>query len=265
MGFFRIQRGVSLKSLALSRITFLQNRIYWANHVVNSIGSFLFGYITSSIWKALLKDPTEASQMVTYVLVNQAILWVTTFLPKGAFIPSKIRSGNIVFDLIRPSGLLFLSFWQVAGAAFYNFLYRSVPIFLFSYLLIGLEFPALSCVFPFFVSVLLAFIIAFFINYGIGLWAMAFLDDTAGRNLYFFLTSFFSGYYLPAEYYPGVLKAIVPLTPFACTNYIPVQIYLGKISLLRGFSLQLFWVAALFGLCTLLTRYLLKKTVIQGG
>lgn len=254
-----------MKTFIFARISFRQNRLYWANHLINSIGSLLFGYITSSIWKALLKDGPNASSMVTYVLVNQSILWVTMFLPKGAYLPEKIRSGDIVFDLVRPVSLIALSFGQVTGTAWYNFLYRSLPIFIGSYLLIGLELPTFACVLPFFISLFFAFIISFFINYGIGLWAIAFLDDTAGRNLYYFLTAFFSGYYLPAEYYPGILKQIMPLTPFACTNYIPAQIYLGKIPVLRSLALQLLWMVLLYGICSGLTRSLLKKTVIQGG
>lgn len=251
--------------LAIAGASFNRNRIYLLNHLVSNIGSFIFGYIYVSIWRAALGDSPETPVMVTYIMVNQSILWVTMFLSRGAFIPKKVREGTIVFDMLRPYSLMYASFFEVAGHGLYSFFFRSLPIFVFGYLLLGVNLPDIGTVLPFLLTVLNGFVISFFLNYFVGLWSLKFLSDSGAQGIYFTAVNLLGGAMLPAEYYPGFLKTLMPLLPFACTNYYPTSVYLGKVRLASALGVQSFWIATLFLFALYLTKRLSKSLQVQGG
>jgi ABC-2 type transport system permease protein len=217
------------------------------------------------IWKALVGNNPENYFMITYVMVNQASLWVTMFLPRGTYIPQKVLDGTIVYEFIRPYSLLFDSFFETLGHIFYNFLFRSIPIYVFGILLLNTQLPSLSNLIPFLISVFLGFLIAFFLNYFIGLWSILFIDYSGVHNFYFFLMNTFGGNYISLEFYPEFLQPLVKWMPFSGTSYIPGSIYLGRISLVYAFTHQIIWVITLFLLALFLTKKIHKYLQIQGG
>ncbi|WP_190615578.1 ABC transporter permease [Tepiditoga spiralis] len=252
---------IIFKGLSISKKVFLKDKTYLLNHIINNFGSFIFGYIYVSIWKSL----TKSSEMTTYVMVNQSALWLTMFLPYGCYIPQKMREGTIAFELLKPYGIMYGSFFEVFGHTIYNFLFRSIPIYTFSILLLHAELPSSNRIIPYFITLFNAFLVAFFLNYFIGLWSMKFISYTGAQGLYYFFMNIFGGYFLPAEYFPGILKQIVPFLPFACTSYIPGSVYLGKISFSFAFFIQSFWIITLGITAYILTEKLSKNLKIQGG
>lgn len=257
--------GIRISGLSISCAAYKRNRIYVINHIIKALGGFFFGYIYAYLWKSLLKGSPEVNTMVSYVIVNQGLLWITMFLPTGAFLPTKVRDGTIAFYMLRPSGILYQSFFEVLGHAFYSFVFRSLPIFFLGILILGVQLPDIQTVIPFLISMANAFIISFFLTYFVGLWSMYFLDSAGGVSLHYLLTNLLGGSYLPAEYYPGFLKKLMPLLPFAACNYVPTSIYLGKINSTRYILLQFFWIASLWFIASRLTSGKMKKMQIQGG
>jgi len=229
------------------------------------VGSFIFGYIAVSIWRALLGDSPETSAMVTYVMVNQAGVWITMFLPYGAFLFQKVNDGTIAFDVLRPCGLIYMTFFEMLGHVFYNFVFRYIPIFCLGFLILGVELPALNHLLPYILSLFFGFVICYFLNYFVGLWALKFLNITGGQAIYYTFMNFFNGCMIPAEYYPGILKQTMPLTPFAGTSYIPTYVYLGRIPFLSALAIQGFWILILGCLAYVLTVKVQKTLQIQGG
>lgn len=254
-----------MSGLAIAMTSFNRSRAYLLNHLVNNLGSFIFGYIYVSIWKAALGDSPETQAMVTYIMVNQSILWVTMFLSRGAYIPQKIKEGTIVFDLLRPYGLLFCSFFEVAGHGLYSLIFRAIPIFLLGYLLLGVSPPEIGRLLPFLLTLFNGFLISFLFNYFVGLWSIKFLSPTAAQGLLYMTMNLLGGAFLPAEYYPGFLRFLMPLLPFACANYYPSSVYLGTVSLIRALALQCFWIVVLFLLALYMTEKLTRSIQVQGG
>ncbi len=254
-----------LYGFSIARNAFNRNKIYLSNHILNTVGSFIFGYIYASIWRAVLKDSDESGKMVTYVMVNQAALWVSMFLPYGCFLPEKVRDGSIVFQILRPFNIMYYSFFETLGHVCYNFLYRSIPIYILSVLLLGTYLPEPSQILPYFISLSNAFLVAFFLNYFVGLWAVKFFDFSAAQGLYYFFMNILGGFFIPAEFFPGFISRIFPYTPFACTSYISGSIYLGNFDFLKGFYIQFFWILVLGTSAYILSEKVIKKINIQGG
>ena len=197
--FINIRRCFFITSIALARSSFRRNKIYLLNHFVNNVGSFIFGYIYVMIWKALSGDNPESYFMMTYVMINQAGLWITTFLPKGAYLPQKVVEGTIAYEFIRPYSILFESFFETLGHIFYNFIFKSIPLFFFGVLLLNTQLPNISNLIPYFISLFNGFLIAFFLNYFVCLWTIVFIDLSGAHNLYFFLINTFGGNFISLE------------------------------------------------------------------
>jgi len=129
----------------------------------------------------------------------------------------------------------------------------------------GVSLPNLNQVFPYLITLSNGVIIAFFINYFIGLWSIKFLSINGVQSIYYFATAIFSGAFIQLKYYPEFFKQIVMSLPFAYTSYVPTAVYLGEYNLLKACVNQWIWILILFIIAYALTTRLTKKMAIQGG
>lgn len=253
------------RGLELAKKSFGRDRVYLLNHIVNNIGSIIFGYINVRIWLAVLGNTKEGMEAVTYLMVNQAGLWLAMFLPYGCYIPQKVRDGSIAYEMLRPYGLLYGSFFEVLGHIAYNFLFRSIPILLFGVLVMGVSLPSIHQILPYLITLFNGILISFLINYFIGLWSIKFLSINGVQMLYYFSGTLFSGAFINLKYYPDFFEKIAMSLPFAYTSYVPTAVYQGQFSLLKACLNQWMWIVFLFIFAYLLTARLTKKMAIQGG
>lgn len=254
-----------LRGISLSKKSFERDRVYLLNHIINNIGSIIFGYINVKIWLAVLGNTKEGMEAVTYLMVNQAGLWLVMFIPYGCYIPKKVQDGSIAYEMLRPYSLLYSSFFEVMGHNFYNFLFRSIPIFLFSIIFMGVSLPSIHQIIPYFITLINGIVISFLINYFIGLWSIKFISINGVQMLYYFSGTLFSGAFINLKYYPSIFKYIIMKLPFAYTSYVPTAVYLGQFSLINAVINQWMWILILFISAYKLTNKLTKKMAIQGG
>jgi viologen exporter family transport system permease protein len=84
----------------------------------------------------------------------------------------------------------------------------------------------------------------------------------------YFLLELFSGLLIPISFFPHVFQTALAFMPFQYISYIPVLLYLGKISgmaIIKALAIQLFWVAAMIALGHGLWRWSSRRITIQGG
>ncbi|WP_432666986.1 ABC-2 family transporter protein [Wukongibacter baidiensis] len=253
------------RGLNLAKKSFERDRVYLLNHFVNNIGSIVFGYINVRIWLAVLGNSREGMEAVTYLMVNQAGLWLVMFIPYGCYIPKKVYDGSIAYEMLRPYGLLYGSFFEFSGHIFYNFLFRSIPIFLFSVFAMGVSLPDINQILPYSISLFNGILISFLINYFIGLWSIKFISINGVQMLYYFASTIFSGAFIHLKYYPKAFRSIVMGLPFAYTSYVPTAVYQGQYNLIKACVNQWIWIIVLFTIAHTLTTRLTKKMAIQGG
>ncbi|SCG82796.1 hypothetical protein DW1_1223 [Proteiniborus sp. DW1] len=256
---------VIFRGLEVAKKSFERDRVYLLNHIVNNIGSIIFGYINVRIWLAVLGNTTEGMEAVTYLMVNQAGLWLVMFLPYGCYIPQKVRDGSIAFEMLRPYGLLYGSFFEILGHIIYNFFFRTLPIFLFGVIVMGVSLPSTHQILPYLITLFNGILISFLINYFIGLWSIKFLSINGVQMLYYFSGTLFSGAFINLKYLPETFEKIALSLPFAYTSYVPTAVYQGQFSLLKACLKQWFWIVCLFAVAYILTTRLTKKMAVQGG
>lgn len=110
--------------------------------------------------------------------------------------------------------------------------------------------------------VLLSFIIELLMSYLIGLSAFWTLEVEGIFTTVWRIKKLFSGGYFPLDFLPASFVSVSFLLPFAYSFFIPVQIYLGKMSLalgIKGIAVQFLWLFLLYGIIKLVWKKGLKK------
>jgi ABC-2 type transport system permease protein len=120
----------------------------------------------------------------------------------------------------------------------------------------------------FLVSVALSFLIVAAINFAVGTFALRLQSILGLLRAKFFLLELFSGLLLPMTFFPQTAQRILAFMPFQYISYIPMLIYLGKLSggrLARAIGIQILWVGILLAIGDGLWRWSTRKVIIQGG
>jgi ABC-2 type transport system permease protein len=104
----------------------------------------------------------------------------------------------------------------------------------------------------FFLSLILSFLLGFFLEAAIGMIGFWFLEVSSLLFVYMLFTFFFSGHMFPLDILPAPLDTIVQWIPLQYLAYFPAAVFLGKIEgpdLIQGLWIQLAWVVASIVFC----------------
>lgn len=235
----------------------------------------LFMLIYVCLWKALYTGRSavegyDLTRILTYIVVSQTLLSLHFTLRIARVIEEKVRTGEVVTDLMKPVDFQFMLLATGVGRSLHTVLFNMLPKLLLFYGGLNLLLPRSILTVVFFViSVMLGFVILFNIEFLIGIFAFWVVEI---RGIYFAviwgISWFFSGYFLPLEHYPALLAKIAEYLPFQAIIYSPTAIYVGGITgaaVARVLLIQLFWTVGLIGLGRLVYRAGLRKLAIQGG
>jgi ABC-2 type transport system permease protein len=165
--------------------------------------------------------------------------------------------------------LLGLRLAEDLGRAAYHLLARGLPPTVVGAFLFDLAWPGrLGTWAVTMVAVVLAVVVGFGLRYLLGLLAYWIIDVQGPAWVLVILQLFFSGMMLPLVVFPDWLRSVANVLPFRCLVQIPIDVFLSEdtgteVAPLIG--VQLLWVAVLLGAGAALTRYAVRKVVVQGG
>ncbi|WP_164491834.1 ABC transporter permease [Staphylospora marina] len=243
---------------------------YRLSHIINNLGSAIFGFVYMGIWVGVLAgkehvSPYRVEEMLHYMAFMQSLLWVATFTTPGLEIDRAVRTGAISLEMARPVSFYGMKLSQEAGRLAYNLLHRSLPLALVFALTTGIHVPgsATEAVWAA-VSVLLAAWINSNMNYLIGITACWTVEIRWAHLTYHTLLFGLGGQLVPIDLFPEVLASVILYLPFASILYIPAQVWLGKGSP-DMMWLQVAWCVVLALLNLRVTRRARMKLEIQGG
>lgn len=262
--------------VSIARRAFRRYSTYTAATLAGIFTNCVFGIIVCFVYIAVWDQRPDAggydvNDAVTYAWLGQALIMTVMIWGGGTpdDLAERIRSGDVAIDLYRPVGILG---WYLAadlGRAVYHLLTRGIAPTVVGALLFDLTWPGSPLAWlGFAVSVPLAVLVSFGIRFLVACTAFWLLDATGAHTIAFVTAVFFSGMTVPLVLFPGWLKDVAMVLPWATYLQIPADIWLGKrtgLDLVGGLGLQVLWAAALLALCQAVLRLATRKVVVQGG
>jgi viologen exporter family transport system permease protein len=259
--------------LAVAIKSFQKHLTYRAANLAGILTNSFFGAVYVFVYVALFQGRTtlgglDVHDAVTYVVLTQSLLMAMSAFGNRE-LSDAIMKGQIASDLSRP--LDFYLYWAAIdlGRAVYYLIFRGIPTFVVGLILFGARLPASPAHALAFVACLATGMVmsyAFrFIPNSLAFWT----TDARGINyLANTVIMFFSGFIVPINFFPPVLRSLVVLLPFSAMANLPVNVYLGNVNgpeLAFALVLQAAWIGVLvFGGRAVFGRLVIRLTV-QGG
>lgn len=234
----------------------------------------VFGFIRASVLLAVVKANPGAGGLtvetaITFSVLTQALLAFTAIFGDGDEIGQRVRTGDVVCDLYRPSDF---QLWYLAadvGRGIFQLVGRSIPILVIGWLVYGLALPSdpgrIGLVVVALVGALLT---GFGLRFLTSMSAFWLLDTRGTNQLMVAATLFGAGLTVPLGFFPDWLERIVRALPFAGILQTPADIFLGIATgadAINRLLVQFAWVVVLLVLGRLAMQQATRRVVIQGG
>lgn len=208
-------------------------------------------------------------QLLTYGVVGGL---VTTFITRDGcqrYIRERIMNGTMDADLVKPVGLQRHMLVRDLAQKLSKLIQFTIPTLIVFIVLAGMYYlPSVEKLLLFAVSLFLAYLVLFSINYLFGL--LCFITLSV-ENIYFCYTAvvcFLSGQFVPLWMFPQWAQKIITVLPFRCIYDIPMSIYIGRTELpgaMRDLLLQMIWAFVLWVTGAVLWKTVKKRILSQGG
>ncbi|WP_018684703.1 ABC transporter permease [Actinokineospora enzanensis] len=242
-----------------------------AGAFTNTVFGFLRCYILLSV--AATAGGTVAGyggpELATYVWMGQGLLAVVASWDQ-LDLAERVRSGDVVADLLRPVDPLWTYLWGELGRACFMVLTRFLVPTLIGAIAFGLYRPQHAVTYALFaLSTLAAVLISFCCRYLIGLSAFWLLDIRGVTVFWVFVSGFASGLYFPLAVLPGWLStALWVATPFPGLMQGPLDVMVERGGIGNALLVcvgQVAWVGILLLVCKWAQARAVRKLVVQGG
>lgn len=259
--------------LPVARGTFMVGIVYRFGFLFTIFGNIVYLGVAYYLWRSIYRY----SDVIRGLTFNETFLYVG--LGSAVFILLKtyadwylhyeIREGIIAMYLTKPIDLQLYMLFANLGSLLMNLLAISLPtaIMLGLVFRIKIAFGAGILLFP--LSLLLAFLISFSIDYFIGL--MGFYSESVWglSTTKEIIVTVFSGALIPLQFFPDAIRRILLWLPFQAIYHTPLMMLTrpdqGLDVFLRMLAVQLAWVVALFILGRLFYTQAIKVLRIAGG
>jgi ABC-2 type transport system permease protein len=251
---------------------------YRLNFMGFFIGESLYCFVMYFMWKAVFMASGESTfmgftlvDMTMYVFLSNIVGFFTGTDSTRA-LAEEIRDGNIIMRMIKPVNVDLSLLANEVGNNVVYFAFIFAPVMLgveiYRYCALGyVAFDIVSCLI-FILSMILSYILSFYLNLIFGYLAFWLMNIWGFDILKGSIIKFFSGAMIPLAFFPGIVRDIFELLPFASMVYKPTMIYMGKISgvnILIALGEQIIWILVFYGIAKLLWRFAQKRLAVQGG
>ena len=242
------------------------------------IGEIFFSFVLYYLWKAVFLHTAPGTingfdilDMTVYIFVTN----ITGYLvgtDVAYAVGEEIVDGSIAMRIIKPVSYdMSLLVTELGGKAVL-FCMILVPVFtgveLFRWSQAGAVMFSLPRFLTYLCSAGLSYLILFYFDLCFGFLAFA-LKNLWGINLLkASIIRFLSGGMIPLAFFPLWALGVLKFLPFASMSYTPVMIYTGMYGAnetLQAVALQVFWIAALYGLSKFIWKVTINQLTVQGG
>ena len=246
-------------SWTILRISIEERLVYRGDFALGTLVRFLPIVTQVFLWGAVFSAVGTAAggesrivgysyhDFIAYYLLVMVSRAFSSMPGLASGIARDIRDGTIKKYLIQPIDMIeFLLLNRVA----HKLVYYTValgPFALVFFLCRGFfsGWPDASTMLAYLASLVMAFLLGFFLEATIGMIGFWFLEVSSLLFVYMLFNFFFSGHMFPIDMLPGVWRTLVALIPLEYLAYFPAAVFLGKVTgpdLARGLLVQLSWV-----------------------
>jgi ABC-2 type transport system permease protein len=255
--------------LALFALGFRRQSTYRAALITGLLANVFWGVFRSAVFIALYRQrPTggglELQDALTYVWVLQTLFGVI-FTPWLWEYPERVRSGDVVVDLLRPGDPLGRLLALDLGRSTFSFLARGLPQLVVPALVLHLRLPtspiglaALA------VSFLLCAVAAFEMRFLFGSVAFWTPDFRGWWSLLFGVVWLGAGFVVPVQLFPAAFRWFALSGPLSALLTQPVRVATGD-GVAGALLIQLGWVVVIGVGCRVLMAQAERHLVVHGG
>lgn len=253
---------------------FRRHATYRQATVAAAATNAVFGFLRTYVLLAVVATVGVAAgydgrRLTTYVWVGQGLIGVVMFWG-WADLAERVRTGDIVTDLLRPIHPIVSYLATDLGRAGHAVLSRFVPAVLVGALAFDLYLPAGLVTYPLFaISTLLAVMVSFGCRYLVNASAFWLLDIRGVQLTWMLVSGALSGLAFPLRFLPDWLAVgLWVATPFPSILQTPADVVVerGPPGVRLGLiGLQAAWVVALLLAGARVQRRAERRLVIQGG
>jgi len=243
------------------RIALEERLVYRGDFALGTLMRFLPIITQIFLWWAVFESigggTRTGSRIAGYSFENMVAYYLLTMVSRAfssmpglaSGVARQIRDGEIKKYLIQPVDMLgFLLLNRVA----HKIAYYSVAVLPFAFVFFLCRgyfvdgWPDAATMAAFVASLIMAFLLGFFLEMSLGLVGFWFLEVTSLLFIYMLLTFFLSGHMFPLDILPQPWKQMIEMLPLKYLAYFPAAVFLGKVQgpeLVSGLIIQAAWVA----------------------
>jgi len=219
---------------AVSLVTYKEWSAYRTHSMVSIFVGPVYFIVQYFIWTAVYSGRSELngmqlSQMITYFGVTALIGYLTMDFADWN-LQMLVRTGKFLTFALRPIHHRFFALSQKIGHRILGFFFEFLPclaifIFVFKVNMMPVSFGLTI------LSIALAFLMNFYLNYIIGLTAFWLVQSSSIRRVFQLLLSIFSGGLIPLVFFPLPLQKLLFFLPFQYVSYVPAMVFTGQYKL----------------------------------
>jgi ABC-2 type transport system permease protein len=261
------------------RICIEERLVYRGDFMLGTLMRFMPIITQVFLWTAVFAAATRTTlpggfgrnDVIAYYLLTMVGRAFSSMPGLASGIARQIREGEIKKFLIQPIDLIgFLLLSRIAHKLVY-YVVAIIPFGLVFFVCRGFfeqGWPPPGVLAAFCLSLVMAFLLGFFLEATIGMIGFWFLEVSSLLFVYMLFNFFFSGHMFPIDMLPGVWGTLVRMIPLQYLAYFPAAVFLRKVTgpdLAWGLLIQLFWVVFFILASRLAFRYGVRRYSGYGG
>lgn len=266
-------------SWIILRIALEERLVYRGDFALGTLMRFLPIITQIFLWSAVFDAIGSGQRLAGYLFPEIVAYYLLSMLARAfssmpglaSNVAKQIREGEIKKFIIQPVDLIgFLLLSRIAHKIAY-YTVATLPFALVFFLCRGYftaGWPSPPHFAAFLVSLVLAFLLGYFMDLCIGLIGFWFLEVSSLLFVYMLLNFFLSGHMFPLDFLDEPWRQIVDLLPLKYLAYFPAAIFLEKIPsdrLLQELALEFLWLGAFIMLSRWMFIRGLKRYSGYGG
>lgn len=261
------------KYFYIFKTTFSETFAYKIDFLMNFLSSFALVIVQYFIWKAVYFHKEKIvgfsfTDTITYMVMVWSVYGFCNTMDFTREFQEEVLNGSISYKILFPVNLYIYFFIKTYSKNLMRLFFSGFSIIFLSYILFPLKIPAFTNLFIFILVLNLSFIINFNISYIIALSSSYFNKIEGLIQLNSFLSAIFSGALMPLNFFPSFIRNLSNILPYKGIIYIPLSIFIGKLSGWESLFMILFqcaWILVLKIVIISLSNAFYKKIEVFGG